>query len=159
MTKAVTAAEVEGALVAAVPGNLTFSVERSNDMVCVTLPRQGGIPWDIHVGWEGVPGEGEHLLWIFSDPFKYEEMSLEAPDYPMLDRFKGFVNDLLKGVIAIEITRFRSSGKLWRTRLIDYRRPEGEQVAYRYYRRVFRWWRPVRTEILKLGTPDKSSEH
>ena len=157
MLKVVTATQVEDALVAAVPGGLTFDVERSNGMICVTVPQQQGVPWDIHVGWEGVPGEGEHLLWIFSDPLKYEEMSLEAVDHRALASFRDLVNDVLEGRIAVELTRFRSSGKLWRTRLIDGRRPEGEQVVYSYHPRALRWWRPVLTEIVKVGSPAKIS--
>ena len=157
MTKALTAAEIRAALEAAVPGGLTFEVERTDEMICVTLPRQAGIAWDMHIGWEGLEGEGEQLLWIFSDPLKYEEMSLEAIDRAALEAFAGFVNDLLEGRIAIELMRFRSTGKLWRTRLIDPRRPEGEQILYRYYRRPFRWWRRVDTEVVRLGGAGETS--
>ena len=157
MRTVVTAAEVEAALAAAVPGDLTFHVERSDGMICVVVPQQQGVPWEIHVGWEGVPGHGEHLLWIVSDPLKYEEMWLEDLDSQTLDTFARFVNDLLEGRIAVELTRFRSSGKLWRTRLIDHRRPAREQVVYSYYRSAFRWWRPVLSETVKVGSSDKFS--
>jgi hypothetical protein len=150
MARAVTSEDVEAALAGAVPAHLTFQVERSEEMVFVTLPEQPGIPWEIHVGWEGVPGEGDHLLSIFSEPLKYEELYLEDVDEQVLQEFKLFIGDLLSGRITIELTRFRATGKLWRTRLLDPRKPEGEQVVYRYYRRPFRWWRPTVTELVLL---------
>jgi hypothetical protein len=147
--KKVTAEDVERALVAALPSDLMFVVDRSDSMVCVTLRVQPGIPWEIHVGWEG--GEGEHLLWIFSDPLKHEDMYLEAIDDAILAEFKTFVEDLLHGRIKVELSKFRSSGKLWRTRLLDPQRPEDEQVIHRYYRRPFRWWRSISIELVQLG--------
>lgn len=145
----VTAEAVEQALVAALPSDMTFTVDRSDSMICVTLQEQPGIPWELHVGWEG--GEDEHLLWIFSDPLKHEDMYLEGIDDQVLDEFKAFVHDLLHGRITVELSRFCSNGKLWRTRLLDFRRPEAEQVRHRYYRRPFRWWRSISTEFVQLG--------
>jgi hypothetical protein len=151
MARHATPAKIEDALVEVISDQLRSQVERTGDMVCVTVPEQEGLPWELHVGWEGVPGEGEHLLWIFSDVFKYEEMWLGDIDFDTLEAFKSLVADLFSGRIVVELTHFRSSGKLWRTRLIDGRRPEGKQVVCSYYRQALRWWRPVETEVVKLG--------
>jgi hypothetical protein len=152
MTEIVTLPEIEKALLSAIPAGKRRDVERTDDMVWVTLPPQPGIPWELQFGFEGVEGEGEQLLLIVSDELKYERMSIEPIDRPGLAEFVTFLRELLDGTIAVELSRFRSDGKLWRTRLLDQRKPDGEQVIYRYYRRVFHWWRPLATEIVTLGT-------
>ncbi|MXO86517.1 hypothetical protein GRI38_10820 [Altererythrobacter aurantiacus] len=121
MTK-VTPQAVEQAIVEALPAQLRYTVDRRDLMIFVTLREQPGIPWDISVGWEG--GEAEHLLWIFSEVLKYEEMSLEGIDQATLKEFSVFIHGIFHGELTVELCRFRSSGKLWRTRLLDPRRPE-----------------------------------
>ena len=104
---------------------------------------------DISFGWDG---GGDQIFWLVCDLFRYEELGADqVVGSAHAAHFANFVRDLLDGTIQVEVTRFRSSGALWRSRLVDPRQPAGDRITYRYYRQVSRWWRPVTTKLIRLN--------
>ena len=144
----VTPDEIAALFAAVVPEKLERTVERANGWVDITMRAQPGLVIDVSFGWDG--GD-DQLFWLVCDLFRYEELGDDALDQAAARRFAAFVGDLLSGTIQVEVTRFRSNGALWRSRLVDPRRPEGDQIIYRYYRQVSRWWRPVTSELVRLN--------
>ena len=139
---------ISTALQGAVPEGIERTIELKPSEVLVNVPVQRGVPMELDFGWEGL---GDHIFWMVGDELKWEAFSFEAPDQAAIEDFAQFVLGLLSGELLFEVTRVRSTGKLWRTRLFDPRKPAGEQLIYRYYRHAFRWFQRSDTSFLRFG--------